>query len=344
MKLLILGLLISSNVLANEWSDIKPNADFRYRLENYKDEFDTTSRSRQRMRARIGLNYKIDENTKLNIRLATAGGATSTNDTLGDSDGASTAIYTDRAYIAYKNGELNLNMGRMKNQFHRPGKSQLIWDGDLNFEGIHTSYSDHGIYLNLGSFWVKEDKSSNQDITITSSQLGYKGSAGKIKYNLGASNYHYENAHAQNYITTGNGSSGEGMNILETYLELTYDSKIPVTVFVDLTTNNEANEENEAKMFGLTIGKTKLKGSWATGLNFRTVQLNSLEARYMDSDHANQKNDNSGTLVWAKYMLSNKSYFSLGYFRDTINVDEKLDTSKDAEEYSKLQIDYGVKF
>jgi hypothetical protein len=29
MKLLILGLLISSNVLANEWSDIKPNADFR---------------------------------------------------------------------------------------------------------------------------------------------------------------------------------------------------------------------------------------------------------------------------------------------------------------------------
>ena len=43
-------------------------------------------------------------------------------------------------------------------------------------------------------------------------------------------------------------------------------------------------------------------------------------------------------------MVTDKSYVSFGYFMNTKNSDEKADVSKEAEDYTKLQIDYGVKF
>ena len=347
-KVLTLGLLLAAPIsFANVWDRVETGADFRYRLENSKDDFSDKSRNRQRIRARAGLKYQVDEVTSINLRLATAGGATSTNDTLGDSDGAAGAVFFDRAYVSHKIGDLTLNMGRIKNMFYRAGSNQMIWDSDLNFEGIHAGYTFGGAYLNLGSFWVEEDKTGNNDVTIASSQLGYKNKVSGVKYNVGVSNYHYQNAHAAGFSSAdGDGTTltGEGMNILETYLELAFDAGIPVKLFATATTNTEAEENNKANLIGLELGKTKEKGSWKVGINHRTVELNAIEARFMDGDFAGKTTDNSGTVVYGKYMATDNAYLSFGLLNSTVNADEKLDSTKESADYSKMQIDYGIKF
>ncbi len=340
MKVLLCAVLTVSSFSAfASWDKIKPSADFRYRLENTKDEFKDEGQSRQRIRARVGLDYEVDNMTQIKLRLATTGGATGTNDTLGNSEGDAGEVYFDRAYLAHKAGDVNLNMGRMKNPMYRAGKNQLIWDSDLNPEGIHASYKWKGVYTNLASFWYEENKATSTndglDVTITSSQLGYMGDAGDFKYNIGASNYHYENAHAA-------GTFGdEGINILETFLELKYRA---FTLYYSGTTNNEAEDYNKANIVGISYGKTKDKGTWIVGFNQRTVELNALNSKLMDSDFAGQTTDTTGSIAWGKYMLTDKSYLSFGYFQNTKNADEKADATKDAEAYNKLQVDYGVKF
>ncbi len=64
----------------------------------------------------------------------------------------------------------------------------------------------------------------------------------------------------------------------------------------------------------------------------------------MDSDFAGRTTDSSGTIVWGKYMVTDKSYVSLGLFNNTKNADEKASPASDSEAYTKMQLDYGVKF
>lgn len=339
-KLIGLALIASTGASANVWDKVETKADFRYRLENMKDELKEESQSRQRIRARVGLNFKVDDMTKIKLRLATVGGATSTNDTLGDSAGGSAGeVFFDRAYLSHKMGDMTLNMGRMANPMYRAGKNQLIWDGDYNPEGIHAGYKWNGVYVNLASFWYDENKTKSgdagEDVTITSSQLGYARTSGDLSYNLGVANYHYENAHIRGTFTD------EGMNILETYLELKWNG---ITAFYSATVNNEAEDYNKANIAGLSYAHGKKKGSWKVGANMRTVELNALNATLMDSDFAGQTTDSSGSIVWGKYMVTDASYLSFGYFMNEKNTDEKADNTKDAEKYTKLQVDYGVKF
>lgn len=338
----LFGLILSGSALAGGWDQVSPKADFRFRLENKKDAFKSEGQTKQAIRARVGLKYQVDDITAINIRLATsASKPSSTNDNLGDSTplGGANTVYFDQAYISHKAGDIDVNLGRMKFPMFRAGKTQLVFDGDFNPEGMHAGYKWNGLYINLGSFWYEENKSTKTedglDVTITSSQVGYEGGAGELKYNIGVSNYHYENAHAT-------GTFGdEGMNIFETYAELSWRK---FKLFYNATVNNEAEEYNTANLIGLNYGSTKLKGDWLIGANMRTIELNSLNANLMDGSFAGQTTDSSGSIVYGKYMVTDKSYLSFGYFMNTKNSDEKADPSKEAEEFTKLQLDYGVKF
>jgi hypothetical protein len=347
-KTLIVTILstLSFASMASGWDKVTPSADFRYRHENSKDEFKSEGQTRQRLRARLGLKYQVDKSTKIDIRLATsASSATSTNDTLGDSAGGANTVYFDRAYISHNAGDVKVNMGRMKFPMFKAGKSQMIFDGDFNPEGIHAGYKLHGVYINLASFWYDENKTTSDvaktdnvdglDVTITSSQIGYAAESAGIKYNFGLSNYHYENAHEVGTF------ADEGMNILETYLELKWQK---LTFFYSATVNNEVEEDNSANIIGLSFGKTKTKGNWKVGANMRTVELNAVNPTLMDGDFAGQKTDSTGTIIYGKYMTTDNAYVSFGIFNNTKNSDKKSDSSKESEAYTKMQFDYGVKF
>ena len=119
------------------WVDrIKLKADIRLRHESI-DEDGEEDRSRGRFRTRFGLSATASDDVKFVLQLATGGDSpVSTNQSF--DDGFSTKdIGVDLAYVDWTiNDNLNLYGGKMKNPLFSAGGVPLIWDGDLNPEGV----------------------------------------------------------------------------------------------------------------------------------------------------------------------------------------------------------------
>lgn len=115
-------------------------------------------RERARLRARIALDAKVNDDVKLRLRLATSeskdvtrgGDPVSTNQTMGN-DESKKGIYLDIAQAVYapawatmlspggedKDRPLEVIGGKMEMPFLKPGgtRSELLWDNDLTPEG-----------------------------------------------------------------------------------------------------------------------------------------------------------------------------------------------------------------
>ena len=109
-------------------------------------------RGRARIRARLGLDARVDDWISFSGRLATGNdnSPVSTNQTLGNPGQLSKyAIWLDRAYLRFAfSPDIHADVGRMPNPFWT---GELIFDNDLNFDGIAVSGS-RKIGENLGLF------------------------------------------------------------------------------------------------------------------------------------------------------------------------------------------------
>lgn len=95
-------------------------------------------RNRMRVRARLGLTAKVTHNISGGLRITTGNTSdpVSTNQTLGTT-GNKYSLVLDRAFIRYQPLDwLSISGGRLPNPFF---SSDLVWDDDLNFEGLAAS-------------------------------------------------------------------------------------------------------------------------------------------------------------------------------------------------------------
>ena len=102
------------------------------------------SANRNRIRARIGFRADITDEVFFDMRLGSGSAdPASTNQTLG-SAWSSKPVWIDRAYLAYLPKGLpgfGIGIGKEETPFHKAGMNQLIWDDDLNPEGIYAEYN-----------------------------------------------------------------------------------------------------------------------------------------------------------------------------------------------------------
>lgn len=121
----------------------------------------TESRSRQRLRMRLGLTAKVTDEVGVGVRLAT-GSATdrvSTNQTLGQNFNKY-ELYVDRAFVRIDPVEwVSIQGGRIPNPWFA---TEMTWNENLNFEGFATSFRrpmvDDGFapFATLGYFPLRE--------------------------------------------------------------------------------------------------------------------------------------------------------------------------------------------
>lgn len=118
----------------------------------------TENRSRLRIRARLGVEAKIDDWITSNIRIATGNDnrPVSTNQTLGQNTNfGKYALWVDQAYFTLKPIQsLQMYLGREPNPFWT---TNLMYADELNFDGAslqfnHAITSKVGGFLNAGAF------------------------------------------------------------------------------------------------------------------------------------------------------------------------------------------------
>lgn len=155
-------------------------------------------RNRFAVRARLGLEAKVSDEITAGIGLATgsSNNPVSTNSTLGDSLNKKNFLL-DRAYLRWSPASsLSVWGGRFPNPWFY---SNLVWDPDLNFEGIAIQYhprlsSTWGLFFNGGAFPLQEVELSTRDKWLFGVQAGAEyQDKDKLTARLGAALYLYEN-------------------------------------------------------------------------------------------------------------------------------------------------------
>lgn len=374
IAILLTGLFAGSDTLAsNWWETIKVKGDFRYRHEMINKE-GKDDRHRQRIRARLGLFGEVSEYTKVGIQLASGSDdPASTNQTL---DGAFSTknIGIDLAYFTtgFKGVEgLKVIGGKMKNPFFKPGKSELIWDGDVNSEGGVATYQkaiDNFVLTMTGAgFWIDE-RSSSDDSYIAAGQgvARFNFNDKKSTVAVGGSIFSYTNAkdfepffeaddpmgntdytHVDTLVGDENDTTFEsstcylnGFELVEVFAEVTHKfQNTPVTIIGDFVTNTAADSLNTGWLVGLRVGKAKKPGSWEFRYNYRSIEADAVPGIFTDSDFRGGGTDGKGHEVGGAIQLAANTAFKATYFSNEIGLEET-----ETENYGRLQIDLQFKF
>lgn len=175
-----------------------------------------TDRNRVRYRVRLAMKADVIDPRETNVgkvevgvRVSTGNedDPISTNDTLGDYQNKDSIVF-DQAYLKYvykpeepvlggKIPEVSLTGGRIPNPWF---SSDLVWDSDLNFEGVALNFKSDTLlsnpwsgFLTVGGFPLQEEEFSSRDKWLYAGQIGveYKDPLG-LSAKIGLAYYDFQ--------------------------------------------------------------------------------------------------------------------------------------------------------
>ncbi|MBN1764220.1 MAG: putative porin [Sedimentisphaerales bacterium] len=333
---------------------IKFSGDFRYRHETIEAEHDgNPDRHRERIRARIGMNADVNDEWSLGFRFATGSSdPVSTNQTLGDGF-SSKDFWVDLAYFDFHPSVaegLKVVGGKIKNPFFNAGKNQLIWDSDLNPEGIACQYKmklaeTDEVFMNGGGFCVTESSSSDADMSMFGVQGGLKHTFDKNTYLTGGISY-FDYGNIKDAAVLGDdwGNTAPGniyandYDIIELFGEMgTKLGDMPLAIYGNYVENTDAETSGDTGwLAGIQVNKAKDPGSWQFGYEYRELQADAVVGALSDSDFIGGGTNGKGSKFALAYQLAKNIQTALTYF-----INERSD---DDNEYRRLQADIVFKF
>lgn len=320
------------------------SGDFRYRHESI-DEAGIEARHRQRMRARFGVTANVRENVAVGLTLATGGDdPVSANQTLGDGFSRK-PIGVDRAFFTWRaTDELHFTGGKMANPFFRPGSNHLIYDNDLNPEGLALRYDAGAWFANYAGLWV-EERGAAEDSVLLGGQVGLRRRLGDgPTLTAGVSYYDYRNTEGQapffdgaaagNRLGPGGGYASD-FNEAELFAELGFEAfNRPLVVFGDYVRNLEAAAADRGWAVGAALGEVTSPGTWRLSYAYQNLEADAVIGTFTDSDFGGGGTDNRGHVLELNYGFRSRLSFGLRYM-----LTERGRDTGDEHGYDRLQAD-----
>lgn len=325
-------------------ASIRFSGDMRYRHEAINEET-VPERERQRIRARFGVAADLGDNLAVGLTLATGDrDPVSANQTLdGGFDRKSFGV--DRAFFTWKATDaLSFTGGKMANPFYRPGNHHLIYDGDLNPEGLALKYSGANWFANYAGLWVDE-RSTADDAILLGGQAGVRRTLeGGARITAGVGYFDYLNTQGEPLfvegISSGNtldaaGRYANDYNEAEAFAELALVAGgRPLVLFADYVTNTEANGADDGYAIGAAFGEATRPGTWRVGYAYQDLRADAVIGVFTDSDFAGGGTDNKGHVVDFTYALRARWLFNFRYF-----LTERGEDAGRTRHYNRLQAD-----
>ncbi len=330
---------------AMDWaSRVKISGDMRARYENIDNE-EKIEKSRQRIRARLAIKAKVNDEVEAGFRLVTTGGRTSTNQSLGNSKEGSDgfkgkAIFFDRAFIKwapeFAKGA-NMTVGKFKQPWYSVSSDGLIWDSDVNPEGLPLNYSYKIGPAKLtanGGYYILSDNGSEGHTFSEDLNMYHGGISGEMKFNdmvkasLGANAFIFNNNNNTDTVNTGssvnrfagdrtngtgtkNGPAGDiDFKIYEVAGKVDINTGIlPIKLYANYAVNDANNVKEGEDTAWLAGIATKWK-HFKFDYNYRDTQRDAVTDTFNDSDFARGATGARGHKVKLSYGISKN--FSIG--------------------------------
>ncbi|NJO34849.1 MAG: hypothetical protein HC869_18750 [Rhodospirillales bacterium] len=327
--------------------------------------------TRHRVRARFGLNAKVNDSLTGTVQLATNGGngdPRSTNQTLGSGfDRKGAAI--DLAMVDWKIAEgVNLQLGKMGQPFQKVGS--FFWDGDITPEGAALRFSRGPFFANAYGFWLQES-SSTSDANVVGAQMGLRQKFSDALTLTGAVHY-YDLGAVQGEITTTGGAcsannaffggpqgnttftGGGCARLLNDYnvIEVLGQAELkvgalPLSIFVNAAQNRDADDLDTAIAGGFTLGRASAPRSWEFGYVYQQTEKDALFGQFVDSDFGGGVTDTKGSVFRVGYAPAQNWVLSGTYFMNDRFNDVPINlggTPATDVGYDRLQLDFNVRY
>jgi len=324
----------------------------RLRYEDIEEEGrPDANRDRERGMVRLGVKADIHDNVKIIFGLATGGDNPVSRNVTGDGGFTTKEIGLELFYADWEaTDSISVYAGKMKNQLFKAGKVPLIWDSDLNLEGVAATYSSGMFFGSLSSYSV-EERSGEDDSVLYSGQVGVEfatGETSKLTTGLGYFAYtntignepFYDGAAKGNTVDV-NGNLVFDYKNTEAFAQ--FDTTIgtwPLQLYGHYTVNNEVDREDTAYAFGAKVGSTKKQGNMQFSWTYQDIEADSVIGTFNDSDFGGGGTDSRGHMIKGKYMIT-----------DNINVGGALFVNKIdgfqggvERDYDRIQLDLEFKF
>ena len=331
---------------AMDWaSRVKITGDMRFRHENVdKDDANGVKDSRQRIRARLKIAAKVNDQVDVGLRLVTRGSQTSGNRNL-EGSFVSKDLFFDRAYINWRPDfvkGLTATFGKFKQPWYNASSHGLIWDSDVNPEGVALRYKRQVGPLKLtatGGYFILEDGdtvkgSANNDGFSDDLNMYHAGISAAmqmtkdIKGTLGSNVYIYNNESA-----VGNFNDANALEIYEVASRIDFNTAfLPVYVYGQYATNASAEDGKDTAWlagFGAKLGAFKMD------YNYRDTQQFAVADTFNDSTFAKGNTAARGHKVKLTYAISRNFATGMAYYA----AEEYNGTNTDT-----LQLDLKAKF
>ena len=327
--------------------------DVRVRQETINIDGQTNSqdKDRQRIRARLGAYTEINPQVSTGIRIAT-GGSSDARSTNQDLDGyfVKKDLWLDLGYIDYAPTAVK-NLHVIGGKMNQPWVSMgdVIWDGDINPEGLATTYSiplggKSELFGSAGYYTLKdnidgEGTQFRHDLSMTAGQLGAKfAPTDNLKLTVGGSVYAFDNDKDSAALRV-NGNTTNQFRLYEGFGQLDISGLgLPLALYGQYVVNNDSTDDQDTAW--LAGVKTKVFG-FGLDYNYRDTQRNAVVGAFTDSDFANGTTGSRGHKIKVGYEIDKNFSVGATYFRT--KADYAVASQRDADA-NTLQLDVEAKF
>jgi hypothetical protein len=347
----------TADVVAQRWAGLNFTGDLRYRNESFDVQYVDRNRQRDRIRARLNANFRV--NDTITGQLAITTGSTdprSGNQTLTDTNQRKD-FDLDLAYVTWApNAQWKVTAGKQKYGWTRsPG---LFYDNDVNPEGITVNYATGNFFAATFYDWLAERALSfgnvatgtNTDSIMFGAQVGYKFSfSDTVKMTAAASYFDYDAVQGYNPLfggsSFGNTTTTTGCaravpagtacllsdyDIVEVFADLTASvGGKPLRFYADYAQNTAAElnpvageKLDTAYSAGISYGAASAaKGTWEMGLLYQQVEKDALFGQLLDSDFGDGNTDTKGFALRGGYTVARNWTLNATLFLNDLSND-----------------------
>ncbi|MDO9464889.1 MAG: putative porin [bacterium] len=340
-----------------EWvQNTKLKGDLRLRYQ-WEDPTDAIDRSRERYRLRLGVESKINDNMKVHAGIASGSNdPRSTNETLDDTFETKGAML-DYAYAEWLAAPwATVKAGKIqgvKNCLFTT--SDLLWDGDINPEGVslllNKKIGNLELFANAGYWILDEWSASAHDPSMYVIQPGFKYKFnGNTHLKAGVACYNFENIvgnsqleHSSATNTTTGGKLKYSYNSINPNIE--FGMKQPLNglvpyaaIFGEYVVNPDRSEANEGYLCGVKFGAEKVKKlhDWQFKYMYRELEKDAWLDTFPDSDAMGGGTDIKCHELVLAYGLGKNTALGLDYYYG--------DSIGGVEAHHIFQVDWTLKF
>lgn len=362
------ALAIPAVAQAGEWYEsLKIKGDVRQRHELIRKE-DAEDNNRWRIRARLSIEAAPSASWSGAIGVASGSDdPVSTNQTL--TDGFSTkGFLLDLAYFDFHPTSvegLKIVGGKMKLPFETADKTELVWDSDLNPEGLAIQYirpvgERVKLFANGAGLYIR-DSDPDDEAYLGAIQAGLNVKASEdVKLMIGAGYFDYEGArgmpgfykptkfYGNSTVEIGEDDGDPVYGYAADFNEVEVLGAVDVAVnetttlklYGDYVTNLEADELASGWLFGGAASRGKDRGALKVYANYRQLEADAVIGAFTDSDFIGGGTNGKGVEMGAAVGLAKNASLDLTYFVNTKGI---KDTEAGAD-YRRLQADVQLKF